>query len=106
MSLQAIGILYLEAIGTLGHGPRDLGTLSLQAIGTMGPWDLVPSGYWDQWDLVPWGYRDHGTLSLEAIGTWDHEILSLEAIGTMGSCPLRLSGPLEIHTEVMWGIVL
>ena len=48
--------------GTLGHGPLRLS----------GPWDLVPSGYWD-----------HGTLSLEAIGT-------------LGPCPLRLSGPWDM----------
>ena len=40
----------LEAIRTLGHGPGDLGTLSLQAIGTMGPCPLRLLG---PWDLVP-----------------------------------------------------
>ena len=43
----------LEAIRTLGHGPGDLGTLSLQAleaIGTMGPCPLRLSG---PWDMVP-----------------------------------------------------
>ena len=75
--------------GTLGHGPLRLS----------GPWDLVPSGYWDRgilslslgpWDLVPSGYWDHGTLSLEAIGT-------------MGHGPLRLSGPWDMVPETVVG---
>ena len=80
----SIGNLFLEAIGSMGHGLGDLGT-SLEIIATMdGP------------------RREIGTLSLEAIGTMDGPMdlgtLSLEAIGTSGHGPLRLLEPWDIDS--------
>ena len=71
----------------MGDGPlrlSGLGTLSLQAFGTMGSCPLRLLG---PWDMVP-GTLGHGPLRLS--GPWD------KVPGTLGPCPFKLLGPWDL----------